>query len=167
MTSTRLFSRSARLTAALTIATSISAACSLASPEPVEPGIHQIEVVFSNVQSEIGMIWASLCTKEQHAKLGQEPCEMSARVDAKDGASVSFADVPSGIYAISAYHDSNANAALDFDTRGIPYEPTGNSGNAKGFFGPPSFDQMKFRLSGPGETPARQISIKLSTVDMP
>ena len=136
MTSNLLFSRTARVAATLAIATSISAACSLASPEPVEPGTHQIEVVFSNVQSETGMIWASLCTKEQHAKLGQEPCEMSARVDAKDGASMSFSDVPSGIYAISAYHDSNANEALDFDTRGIPYEPTGNRGNAKGFLGP-------------------------------
>ena len=167
MSSDLFFSRSLRLTAALAAAMSISAACSLASPEPIEPGTHQIEVIFSNVQTETGMIWASLCTKEQHAKLGQEPCEMNARVDAKDGASLSFSDVPSGIYAISAYHDSNANNALDFDTRGIPYEPTGNSGNAKGFFGPPSFGQMKFRLSGPGEETAKQISIKLSSVGMP
>lgn len=167
MTSNFLFSRSVRLASALTIATSISAACSLASPEPVEPGTHQIEVVFSNVQSETGMIWASLCTKEQHAKLGQEPCGKNARVDAKDGATLYFSDVPSGIYVISAYHDDNANEALDFDTRGIPFEPTGNSGNAKGFFGPPSFDQMKFRLSGPGETTAKRISIKLDRVGMP
>ena len=167
MSSDLFFSRSLRLTAALAAAMSISAACSLASPEPIEPGTHQIEVIFSNVQTETGMIWASLCTKEQHAKLGQEPCEMNARVDAKDGATLNFSDVPSGIYAISAYHDDNSNEALDFDTRGIPFEPTGNSGNAKGFFGPPSFDQMKFRLSGPGETPAKKISIKLSQVGMP
>lgn len=166
MTSHFPFTRAVRVAAALTIVSSFSAACS-ASPEQIEPGTHQIDVVFSNVQSETGMIWASLCTEEQHKKLGQEPCEMSARVDAKDGASLSFSDVPSGIYAISAYHDSNANEALDFDTRGIPYEPTGNSGNAKGFFGPPSFNQMKFRLSGPGEIPAKKISIKLSTVEMP
>lgn len=167
MTTILLLSRSVRLAAALSVATSISAACSLASPESVEPGTHQIEVVFSNVQSETGMIWASLCTKEQHAKLGQEPCEKNARIGAKDGATLTFADVPSGIYVISAFHDDNGNEALDFDTRGIPFEPTGNSGNAKGFFGPPSFDQMKFRLSGPGEASAKRISIKLSRVGMP
>lgn len=153
--------------AASAVALTLSTACSFAAPEAVEPGTHQVDVTFTNVQSETGMIWASLCTEEQHKKLGQEPCGMSARVDAKDGASLSFNDVPSGIYAISVYHDSNDNQVLDFDTRGIPFEPTGNSGNAKGFFGPPSFKQMKFRLNGPGDEIAKKISIKLSSVRVP
>ncbi|MEM7492799.1 MAG: DUF2141 domain-containing protein [Pseudomonadota bacterium] len=144
-------------------AVGLSSACSFAVPEDVEPGTHQVEVSFTNIESETGMIWASLCTEEQHAKLGQEPCEMNARIDASEGASLTFENVPSGIYAISAYHDANENQALDFDTRGIPFEPTGNSGNARGFFGPPTFNQMKFRLSGPGEDAPKTITIKMTS----
>ncbi|MEM1035566.1 MAG: DUF2141 domain-containing protein [Pseudomonadota bacterium] len=156
-----------RAVIAMTAAVGFSAACSFAVPEDVEPGMHTVDVSFTNIKSDTGMIWISLCTKEQHAKLGQEPCEKSARIDAAEGASLSFENVPSGIYVISAFHDANDNQALDFDTRGIPFEPTGNSGNAKGFFGPPSFDQMKFRLSGDGQATPKLISIKMSTVSVP
>lgn len=167
MTLSKLVSRSLFTSATLAAAIGLSTACSYAAPQSIEPGTHQVDVVFTNIQSQTGMIWARLCTKEQHESRGEQQCEMSARVDATDGATLSFNDVPSGIYAISAYHDNNANAALDFDTRGIPFEPTGNSGNARGFFGPPSFNQMKFRLSGSGEGSVKEIAIKMSTVDMP
>lgn len=165
ITSTKPFL--SRFSAILTASIVVSSACSYAVPEDIEPGSHQIDVSFTNVKSETGMIWASLCTEEQHAKLGEEPCEMNARIDATEGASLVFEDVPSGIYVISAYHDANDNQRLDFDTRGIPFEPTGNSGNARGFFGPPKFDQMKFRLSGDGTGEPKIIAIKMSTVQMP
>ena len=149
------------------LASAFVPACSAAEPDPVEAGSHQIEVIFTNVKSANGMIWASLCTKEQYAKLGEEPCEMNARIDAEDRAVLTFSNVPSGTYAISAFHDDNANQRLDFDTRGIPYEPTGNSGNAKGFFGPPSFNQMKFRLREADQMEPKQIQIKMSTISIP
>ncbi|MEM8617200.1 MAG: DUF2141 domain-containing protein [Pseudomonadota bacterium] len=156
-----------RMAVSLAACVGLSAACSYATPETTEGGLHQVDVSFTNIKTDTGMIWASLCTKEQHAKLGQEPCEMSRRVDATEGASVTFENVPAGTYAISAYHDSNANQALDFDTRGIPFEPTGNSGNARGFFGPPSFNQMKFRLKGTAQAAPKAITIKMTTVDVP
>jgi len=142
-------------------AVALSAGCSSADPT-IEPGTHQVSVTFTGVKSETGMIWASLCTEEEHAKLGEEPCSSYGRVDAVEGAVLAFPDVESGIYAISAFHDDNANGALDFDTRGIPFEPTGNSGNARGFFGPPSFDQMKFVLTGPGTDAPHTIDIELT-----
>ena len=138
-----------------------SVGCSSADPV-IEPGTHSVSVTFTGVKSETGMIWASLCTEDEHAKLGEEPCTSYGRIDAADGATIEFADVESGIYAISAFHDDNDNGALDFDTRGIPFEPTGNSGNARGFFGPPSFDQMKFVLTGPGSDAPHKIRIELT-----
>ncbi|MEL6920496.1 MAG: DUF2141 domain-containing protein [Pseudomonadota bacterium] len=143
------------------MAVAASAGCSSADPV-IEPGTHSVSVTFTGVKSETGMIWASLCTEEEHAKLGEEPCTSYGRVDAVDGAILEFPAVESGIYAISAFHDDNDNGALDFDTRGIPFEPTGNSGNARGFFGPPSFDQMKFVLTGPGSDAPHRISIELT-----
>lgn len=143
------------------VAFTTSAGCSSADPV-IEPGNHSVSVTFTGVKSETGMIWASLCTEEEYAKLGEEPCSSYGRVDATDGATLEFPNVESGVYAISAFHDDNDNGALDFDTRGIPFEPTGNSGNAQGFFGPPRFDQMKFVLSGPGTDAPYQINIRLS-----
>jgi len=150
------------------IATAIVATSGCSSADPViEPGTHQVSVTFENVQSETGMIWASFCTEDEFARLGEAPCFKQGRVDAKNGAIIEFDDVPSGIYVISAYHDDNANDRLDFDTRGIPFEPTGNSRNARGFFGPPTFDQMKFVLTGPGGDEPRRIAIELYTVSVP
>jgi len=117
------------------------------SPESNKDDTHTVTVIFENVTAPKEMIWASLCTKAQYAKLGEEPCMMNARVNAAEGAAITFEDVPSGVYAISAFHDTNGNQRLDFNSRGIPDEPTGNSGNARGFFGPPRFNQMKFTLS--------------------
>ncbi|MEL6507227.1 MAG: DUF2141 domain-containing protein [Pseudomonadota bacterium] len=132
------------------------AACGAASFLPVfaeeraeetDADTHTVTVIFQNVSPPQEMIWASLCTKEQYARLGEEPCMMNGRVAAANGADLTFEDVPPGVYAVSAFHDANGNQQLDFNSRGIPDEPTGNSGDARGFFGPPRFSQMKFTLS--------------------
>ena len=128
---------------------------------------HTIEVTFTNVEGTTGMLWASLCTEEEFKKLGEEPCGFLGRVDAEEAASMTFENVPSGTYAISAFHDSNANQRLDFNSRGIPDEPTGNSGNARGFFGPPQFWQMKFTLRDRDAGSPRTFKIKMMTIDIP
>jgi uncharacterized protein (DUF2141 family) len=59
-----------------------------------------------------------------------------------------FKNVPAGTYAISAFHDENKNMALDKNLIGIPTESWCTSRNAKGFMGPPSFDDAKFGFRG-------------------
>ncbi len=56
-------------------------------------------------------------------------------------------DVTDGEYAIAVVHDENDNGALDTNFLGMPKEGVGVSNNAKGFFGPPSYDDSKFRLN--------------------
>jgi uncharacterized protein (DUF2141 family) len=46
-------------------------------------------------------------------------------------------------YAITSFLDENANLTLDKNAFGIPNEPYGFSNNTKGFFGPPSYDDVK------------------------
>ena len=57
-----------------------------------------------------------------------------------------FKDVPFGEYAISIYHDINSNAKLDKNFLGIPKEDYTCSNGAKGFMGPPKWNDAKFRL---------------------
>lgn len=67
-----------------------------------------------------------------------------------------FVDLEPGFYAISSFHDENANSNLDTNFLGIPKEPYGFSNNASKPFGPPDFDEAKFEV-----TEDSSINIKL------
>jgi uncharacterized protein (DUF2141 family) len=54
------------------------------------------------------------------------------------------------------YVDSNKNEKLDTNFFGIPKEQFGFSNNAKGRFGPPSFESASFELDA-----LKEISINL------
>lgn len=62
---------------------------------------------------------------------------------------VVFADLPPGRYAVAAFHDADENGRLTLWPVGLPREAYGFSNNARGRFGPPSFDSAAFTL-GPG-----------------
>lgn len=70
---------------------------------------------------------------------------------------VSFPNLPEGDYAASVIHDVNGNKKLDANAIGMPIEPYGFSNDAAGNFGPPTYEQAKFKL-GPDAT---SIKIKL------
>ncbi len=57
-----------------------------------------------------------------------------------------FDGIDKGEYAVSIYHDENDNGELDANFLGIPTEPYAFSNNAKGRFGPPSFEECKFEI---------------------
>lgn len=63
-----------------------------------------------------------------------------------------FQNMPFGEYAISIYYDENNNGELDTNWLGIPKEAYAFSNNAKGRFGPPSFDDAKFNLNNSSQS---------------
>ena len=82
----------------------------------------------------------------------------SSKVAAEMGTvKVTFKDLPEGDYAVSVIHDLNSNRKLDTNPIGMPIEPYGFSNDASGNFGPPTFEQAKFKL-GPGN---KSIAVKL------
>ncbi len=56
--------------------------------------------------------------------------------------------LPKGTYSISIFHDQNNNGKLDKSFLGIPKEPFGFSNNPSISFGPPTFQQTSFEISG-------------------
>lgn len=63
-----------------------------------------------------------------------------------------FDPIAQGTYAVACFHDENDNGKLDTGLFGIPVEGTVASNHAKGWFGPPRYDDAKFAFSGrPGE----------------
>lgn len=59
---------------------------------------------------------------------------------------VRIKDMPAGTYAVSAFQDTDGNQRLTTNSMGIPEEPYGMSREAKGRYGPPTFDDAKFVL---------------------
>lgn len=59
-----------------------------------------------------------------------------------------FDNLPNGDYAISVIHDENENKGLDTGIFGIPTEDYGFSNDARGKFGPASFEDSKIVLNG-------------------
>jgi uncharacterized protein (DUF2141 family) len=59
-----------------------------------------------------------------------------------------FRGIPEGTYGLSAFHDKNGNGKLDTNLVGMPTEDYCASNNARGFMGPPSFEDAKFAYRG-------------------
>jgi uncharacterized protein (DUF2141 family) len=77
----------------------------------------------------------------------------SAEATVVDGqAVVVFENVPRGDYALKIFHDENDNQKLDTNFVGMPREKFGFSNDAMGRFGPPSFEQARFRFEEPSTT---------------
>lgn len=65
---------------------------------------------------------------------------------------VKLADLPPGDYAVALFQDVNSNGKMDTMLFGIPSEPSGFSNNAKGSFGPPTYETARFTLPADGKT---------------
>ena len=60
-------------------------------------------------------------------------------------------ELPPGTYAIGIFHDANLNNRLEYCFIGVPREQHGFSNYARGFMGPPSFEDAAFSLEGKTE----------------
>lgn len=87
-----------------------------------------------------GKVMVALCPSKE--SFDWEKGCLTKVLDAR-GATVRavFLNLPAGQHAIKAYHDVNANGKLDTNWMGIPTEPYGFGNDARGSFGPPSFEQ--------------------------
>lgn len=61
-----------------------------------------------------------------------------------------FDGLPAGRYAVAVFHDTDGNGRLSTWPIGLPKEAYGFSRDARGRFGPPSFDAAAFDLPAAG-----------------
>ena len=73
-------------------------------------------------------------------------------------ASFAFRELAPGTYAVTIYHDENANDKFDTTWIGLPDEGYGFSNDAPAIYGAPSFKEAAVALDGSGKT----INIKLT-----
>ena len=67
--------------------------------------------------------------------------------DVETGSVTYTFELPDGTYAIGIFVDKNYNNKMDRNLFGVPKEQFGFSNNAKGKFGPPSFEDASFNVS--------------------
>ena len=85
-------------------------------------------------------------------KGGAAPGITQGTIEMVEPGSVTYRyELPPGTYAIGIFHDANLNNRLDNFFLGVPREQYGFSNNARGFMGPPSFDDAAFSVEGKTE----------------
>jgi len=110
--------------------------CCLSAPA-VSVHAATVEVHVTGTAGGRGNVSVAVCDRERFLK----QCAYSASVPARDSETlVTIREVPAGTWAVLAYQDENANGQLDRNLIGIPSENYGFSRDARGRFGPPSFD---------------------------
>lgn len=105
---------------------------------------HKIEVEISGFKNDNGSAMIGLYnTKDSFMGKGIK----SAKTIVKNKKTFAvFTNIPTGTYAISFFHDENSNGKIDRNFIGIPKEGYGTSNDAKGFMGPPKYEDAKFEL---------------------
>ena len=105
-----------------------------------------ITVSVENLSSEEGKVYFALFNEDNFLKKAPIQGEVS---EIKEGvAQITFSEVPSGTYAVTAYHDKNGNQQMDFESNGIPKENYGVSNNQMNLYGPPLWEDAKFEFDG-------------------
>jgi uncharacterized protein (DUF2141 family) len=105
-----------------------------------------IEIDLTALRNSRGVIHACMTPDPAHfPNCGSDPRALKRTVSA-DVRRLRFTDVPAGRYALSVFHDENANQKLDTFV-GIPKEGFGFSRNPVVRFGPPRFDKVSIELA--------------------
>ena len=115
-----------------------------ASPPSPTTGVLTMRLGLRNNNGQVGCLLfnqAKGYPKDPNAALQRKWCPIASSISA-----CAFDPIPAGTYAVACFHDENKNYKLDTGLFGIPIEGTVASNNAKGFMGPPSFDDAKFQF---------------------
>ncbi len=115
-----------------------------------------IEVTITKFKNDDGKVMVGLYN-DRGAWLDSTYKSLSSEIENKE-ATVIFTDIPDGTYAISCYHDEDSDGQLNMFMGMVPSEPYGCSNGARGFFGPPKWEDAHFEVS---EQETRKLDIRL------
>jgi uncharacterized protein (DUF2141 family) len=150
-----------RLLGACACAIALSA-CASAPPKPEEPrppGRGTVRVTVTGFPNEKGQALVALFLSAKGWPNDVASAFGRIALPIRNGEAVAeFEDVPSGPFAVSAFHDKDADRVLDTDLLGIPSEDYGFSRDARSTFGPPDFEAARLDLAA-GET--KQVTIRV------
>jgi uncharacterized protein (DUF2141 family) len=129
------------IAAALALA-GAAAAYAVGVRQPAAAGTATVTVTLGGVAGQNGALMGAICNKNSFLKA----CQYFAVQPAAAGNVIKFPGVTPGSYAVMVYHDENLNGRLDKSANGMPQEGWGFSRNARGHYGPPTFDDARIDI---------------------
>ena len=103
---------------------------------------NEIRVLVTGIKKAAGLVTVDLFPNREEGFLRGRGRIKQVRFAAKAPATKICLTAPeSGLFALSAYHDENANGDFDKTGLGLPAEPWGISNNPKVRFGPPPVEK--------------------------
>ncbi|GHV56907.1 hypothetical protein FACS1894182_04480 [Bacteroidia bacterium] len=102
---------------------------------------NKLTLVVDGIENVKGHLMVALYDKDNFRK--KPVSAQLVKVEAETVVVV-FENIPAGEYAVSLFQDENDNGKLDTGLFGIPTEKYGFSNNAKGQYGPPSYNDCRF-----------------------
>jgi uncharacterized protein (DUF2141 family) len=120
----------------------ISLLLSILFMTPVNTGTLQFEV--ANIRDTRGAIRIGIYNKASDFPDEKKVYLNRILAPQKGALTLEIPDLPHGEYAIAVYHDLNGNGRLDKNMFGVPTEPYGFTGSAKGKWGSPRFGEASF-----------------------
>ena len=107
-----------------------------------------IVVNMHNFRNDDGKVHVSLFASKEGFPEKSEKASNTISSKIKDQKStVTFKNIPFGVYAISIIHDENSNFQMDYSWLHIPKEGYGASNNVTANLGPPKFNDAQFELN--------------------
>ncbi|MDH5394309.1 MAG: DUF2141 domain-containing protein [Gammaproteobacteria bacterium] len=117
---------------------------SASATDQSERGMLSVKV--KGLRSSNGTVRVSLYNSEESYSNHLKPFKAAVLAITDQQCEWQLQDLEPGDYAIKLFHDVNGNAELDSSVFGVPKEPYGFSNNARGRFGPPSYEAVKFKV---------------------
>jgi uncharacterized protein (DUF2141 family) len=130
-----------------------------AAAAPAASARGRVVVDLLGLKSDAGQVLAALFRTS--AGFPEEPQRAQQRKTVKirgRRVELAFDDVPPGVFAVSLFHDEDANGKMKTGMFGIPSEGYGFTRDARGSFGPPSFEDARLQVSA-GET--KKVTIRM------
>jgi uncharacterized protein (DUF2141 family) len=112
-----------------------------------------LTVVVDGLRSEAGIVRVALFDSGGGFPMDTSRAVALQRLDlavlpATHSKAIVFKNLPAKTYAVSVFHDEDADGKLKTNWLGMPREGVGASRNAKGRMGPPPFGAAAFLLTG-------------------
>jgi uncharacterized protein (DUF2141 family) len=101
---------------------------------------YTLKIEITGLESSTGKVMVELLDEDQKTVDDVEV------VITNNKSVVVFENLPAGTYAVQYFHDENSNGEMDTGMFGAPVEGYGFSNDARGFMGPPDFEDQLFSL---------------------
>lgn len=112
-----------------------------------------LSVTLTGLDPQTGAVMVGVFSGEEDYKNGGGVAGARIEVDAEE-VTVIIENLPLGSYGLKMYHDVNGNGEMDTNPFGMPTEPFAFSNNAKGRFGPASWNDAQFEITAGENTQA-------------